>query len=271
MSLPARAQRRLRRPSRLRRPTVTAGEGAAVRLVLLDAFELRCDRRVDLPTSAQRLLAFVGLRSGELLRTHVAGALWPDANEEHAQGSLRSALWRLRQTGLDLVRTRGHRLALGDRVDIDVRETRALAHRLLDPEDDRATELAVAPLVAALSGDLLPDWYDDWVLIEREHLRQLRVHALEALVDRLIAAGRLASAAEAALAAVSADPLRESPHRALIRVHLAEGNAADALRQYRFFRNLSRERLGLVPSSQMEDLIRAIPQAQASDAPVTVA
>ena len=42
----------------------------------------------------------------------------------------------------------------------------------------------------ALYGELLPSWYDDWVLLERERLRQLRMHAWEALSEKLVRAGR---------------------------------------------------------------------------------
>ena len=69
--------------------------------------------------------------------------------------------------------------------------------------------------ITALSGELLPDWYDDWVLLEAENWRQLRLHALEVLAGLLTAAGRYGDAAAAALAAVRADPLRESAHAAL--------------------------------------------------------
>ena len=80
--------------------------------------------------------------------------------------------------------------------------------------------------------DLLPDWNEDWVLIERERFRQARLHALEALCDRFSEAGRMMPAIQAGLAAVTADPFRESAHRALIRTHLREGNRSEALRQY---------------------------------------
>ena len=51
------------------------------------------------------------------------------------------------------------------------------------------------------------------------------------------------------------EPLRESGHRSVIRVHLAEGNQADALRQYHLFRNLLRQELRLEPSDQMHELM----------------
>ena len=89
-----------------------------------------------------------------------------------------------------------------------------------------------------LSRDLLPDWYDDWVAVERERFRQLRVHALERLCDRLVEAERFGEAIEAGLAAMKSEPLRESAHRALVRAHLAEGNRSEALAQYRRFKAL---------------------------------
>ena len=89
---------------------------------------------------------------------------------------------------------------------------RRLGTALLDP----STELRgadVAPIWRP--GQLLPDWYDDWVAVERERLRELRAHALEALCHRLTAAGRFGEATEAGLAVVRDEPLREKrPSRA---------------------------------------------------------
>jgi DNA-binding SARP family transcriptional activator len=112
---------------------------------------------------------------------------------------------------------------------------------------------------SALSGELLPDWYEDWVLIEREHFRQLRLHALERLCVELTAAGRFAEATEAGLAAVQGEPLRESAHRVLISAYLAEGNPGEAVRQHAFFSRILKQQLGLEPSDLMTDLMRALP------------
>jgi DNA-binding SARP family transcriptional activator len=123
---------------------------------------------------------------------------------------------------------------------------------------DSGAEVGEPPAALLARGEILPDWYDDWLVIERERFRQLRVHALERLCDRLTAAGRFAEAVDAGLAAVESEPLRESAHRALIRTHLAEGNACEALRQYRAFRELLRRELGLRPSELMEALVRRL-------------
>jgi DNA-binding SARP family transcriptional activator len=230
---------------------------AAVRLGLLRGFELRRDDGlVELPLSAQRVLAFLALHDRPLQRLYVAGSLWLDSSEERANASLRTALWRVGRPSCPLVQASTTHLALAPNVSVDVREAKDAAQRLLTH-----SEAADASSSDALyrAGDLLPDWYDDWVLIEREHFRQLRLHALEQLCEELTASGRFAEAAEAGLAAVEGEVLRESAHRVLISAYLAEGNPGEALRQYRFFRGLLHEQLGLEPSQLMADLMGALP------------
>jgi len=223
-------------------------------LSLLNAFELRCDGRdVNLPVSAQRLVAFVALHGGPLLRVYVAGTLWLHASDERAGASLRSSLWRLNRAGLQIVEASSTHLRLAPEVDVDVQRASELARRLLD---GAATDADLDSAEEELRGELLPDWYDDWLVFERERFRQLSLHALEALADRLVAAGRLGKALEVALAALAGEPLRESAHRTLIRVHLAEGNRGEALRQYELCRRLLQDRLGVEPSPQLDELIR---------------
>jgi len=222
------------------------------RLTLLGTFELECaGARVRLPMSAQRLVAFVALQEHPVLRAYAAGSLWPDTAEERAHANLRSALWRLHRCGHRLIDSSGDRLRIDASVRVDFRETEALARRALVGD---AVELELS----ALAGDLLPDWYEEWVLLERERFRALRLRALDALCERLILAGRLDDALDAGHAAVAGEPLRESAHRALVRVHLAEGNTGEAIRQYRLFRRLLLEHLGLEPSGRMEELMSSI-------------
>jgi DNA-binding SARP family transcriptional activator len=113
-------------------------------------------------------------------------------------------------------------------------------------------------MVSDLSGELLPDWYDEWVLIEAEDWRQLRLHALEALAGRLTARGHYGDAAAAALAAVRAEPLRESPRAALIRVHIAEGNPSEALREFTRYRELLMIELGVEPTERLRALVAGL-------------
>jgi hypothetical protein len=77
--------------------------------------------------------------------------------------------------------------------------------------------------------DLLPGWYDDWALIERERVRQRLLHALEALSRQLAQTGRCAEAVDAAMMAVAAESLRESAQRVAAAVPRS-GAALDLLR-----------------------------------------
>lgn len=244
---------------------------AALSVVLTRGFELRTGgQAIDLPHSAQRLVALVALLGRPVARAYAAGTLWLDVAEERAHANLRSALWRLRRPGYEVIRTAGDRLVLDTRVQVDVRDLSGWARDLEAPEA-QLDDARIDQLIHA--DDLLPDWYDDWLVLERERFQQLRLHALEACCVKLSAAGRYGRAIEAGLAAVATESLRESAHRALIGVYLAEGNLGAAVRQYDSYRALLADELGLEPSPLMGELVSTLPRRRAGgrDAPVTTA
>ncbi|MET7832296.1 BTAD domain-containing putative transcriptional regulator [Micromonospora sediminicola] len=227
----------------------TAGDPAPrVSLHLLGGFQLLHDGvPVVVPRGLQRVIALIGLRPGAT-RSHLAGLLWPETSEERALSSLRTALWRLRQDPCCPLRTDGDTVRLGSTVHLDVDELVVTAARVRD---------GATPRGAAGAGrhDLLPGWYDDWVLLERERLRQLRLHMLEELAGNHLAAGRHGEALEAALEAMAAEPLRETPHRLVVRIHLAEGNAFEAVHSFYVYRDLLLRELRLEPSPAMTALL----------------
>jgi DNA-binding SARP family transcriptional activator len=198
---------------------------------------------IDAPHSVERVTAFLAI-AGATPRSTVAGRLWPDFPEERAHGNLRSAIWRANRLGPELLREQSGRLSLAADIEIDIDQ---LHHA--EVAEPRATpELDIG---AITTGELLPGWYEDWVLVERERLRQKQLHALEAFARRLVAQNKFAEAVDAALAAISAEPLRESAHRVLIEVHLAEGNLGEARRAYQSLRSLLEEELGVEPSEAL--------------------
>jgi SARP family transcriptional regulator, regulator of embCAB operon len=215
-------------------------------------------KQVGIPRASQRLLAFLAIRGGVTSRAGVAGTLWPDATETHACSNLRSALVRLNRPCRKILRVSKLELGLAEGVTVDIRHAQRLARWLLDPAvTPEQCDLSPAAVVI-LSGDLLPGWYDDWVLVEAEDWRQLRLHALETLAGRLTAVGCWGQAADAARAAVRAEPLRESAHAALIQVHLAEGNQSEAVRQFTRYRALLHAELGLEPTPRLRRLIQTL-------------
>lgn len=212
-------------------------------------------QRIVVPEGSQRLLVLVALRGGRVDRRSVAGSLWPNGSDDRAAGNLRSAMWRLRSAGLDLLSNERGLVTLRDRVDVDVHELAAWADRLV-----RGTHVQADLVLGDRQLDpqeVLPGWYDDWVIFERERLRQRVLHGLEALSTLLLAEGRCAEGVEAALRAVHLEPLRESGQRALLMAHLAEGNRVEARRALDAYARLLRTELGLRVNSEMVALVRA--------------
>jgi DNA-binding SARP family transcriptional activator len=225
-------------------------------LHLLRGFELVAGGHpLEVPPGVQRLLAFLALHERPMDRVYIAGKLWLDCSERRAHANLRSMLWRTHRCGHQLVRAIDSRLALATEVRVDLHVATANARRLVDGS---AGSEALGLNSLELAGELLPDWYDDWALVERERYRQLCLHALESLSEQLTRLRRFGEAAEAALAAIATDPLRESARRALIAVHLEEGNASEAVREYTGYRSLLAEQLGLAPSEKLEELMRGL-------------
>jgi DNA-binding SARP family transcriptional activator len=227
----------------------------AVHLGLLGGFECTCaGNRLALPLGAQRLLALLALRDGGVHRASAAERLWPDSSAARAAGNLRSALWRGRRVGdSTVIECVGPRLRLASSVCVDLRQVHRRIQEVLDGGccvTDRSNE----SLVVALSQELLPDWTDDWLVLDRERWDQVRLHALEGVAEKLLSRQQYLDALKTALAAVAVEPIRETAHRIVIEVHLAEGNAASALRHYQRYRAHLHRELGVAPSPRMARL-----------------
>jgi DNA-binding SARP family transcriptional activator len=206
-------------------------------------------RRLPVPPGSRRLLAYLALHPAGVDRRCAAGVLWPTVDDGRAAGNLRSALWRLQSVDCRLVQAEQSGLSLREDVEVDLGRLEAWASRVLSGTPDEA-DLAVDPgPIAEL--ELLPGWYDDWVLGVRERVQLRLLHALEALSRLLGEAGRPAAAVEAVHVAVLAQPLRESGQRALIEAHQAAGDWVAARRQYDAFRSILRREIGVEPSFRL--------------------
>ncbi len=236
--------------------TVAHRNAALPCIELLGAFGLSIDGQpVALPISCQRLLVFLAFRR-RATRLYVASMLFPDVSEVTALTRLRSVLARLNRSARGLVVSAGPTLSLHAEVGVDVDRLARTARRLCETDEPcRPVEPDdVEALIA--SSELLPGWYEDWVVLERERLDQLRVHALEQLSARALDAGQFVDALKAANAALHLDPFRESTHRSLIAVHLAENNPVAAVRQYRSYCRLLATEFGDArPTERMERLV----------------
>lgn len=218
-------------------------------------YVVRAGRHLAVPEGSKRLLVFVALHEGRRDRRHVAGTLWPSGGDERAAGNLRSALWRLKKASIDTVEADKFAIWLRPGTTTDIGMLNEWATRMIR---GRATprDLRI-PHWDACATDLLPGWYDEWVIFERERLRQRVLHALEQLGRELIGQGRCAEAVDVATEAVGAEPLRESAQRVLIEAHMAEGNVVEARRLYSTYRQLLRRELSIEPSVHLTQLVVA--------------
>ena len=236
-----------------------------VTLHLLGAFEVRAanGRAVASTVGSQRLVALLALRGRVVSRAAIAGALWPEASTDFGAMRLRSALARLEPTSRGLVLVEPHGMSLDPACAVDYRIARRRAERVLETADEATLETAdeTRTTIALLGLHLLPDFYDDWALEEAEEWRLLRAVTLESLAGTLARDHQPYLAMYPAHAAIRNEPLRETAHVALVRLHITAGNYAEALRAFARFRTALAEAVDAAPSEAFRELVGALPGA----------
>jgi DNA-binding SARP family transcriptional activator len=236
----------------------------ASRIQLLNSF--RCDYngvRLKLPHSTARVLALLCLHVRPVPRSHLCQLLWPQASPELASGSLRTAVWRLRRACPGLIAADDHELVLHSGLSVDYRDLVDSVEQLRRTGDPGVKD---AVEVFSREDDLLPGWYDDWVILHRERLRELRWEALRTTARSLEAAGHLVRALDLAMQALATEPLDEDSHTLVVRIHLTQGNAAEALRHFHLYETLLRDELDLAPSEAMRALVQSTAEPMARPA-----
>lgn len=227
------------------------------RVTLLDAFAVTEDGiERGLSAAAQRLVALVALHGRPVRRDYAATTLWPHLDARIAGASLRSTLSRVRSASPYLMLAGSGDLGLADGVCVDVFEFDDAASHVIDGTDGaNACDIVWR---GRFTAELLPGWDDEWVLFERERLREVGLHAIEAQAAQLASEGQFTRAITAAYTAIGLDPLRESAVRTLIEIHLAEGNRAQVARCYMEFRHRLRAALGIEPSGELTRVISGL-------------
>ncbi|MDX2007984.1 MAG: AAA family ATPase [Meiothermus sp.] len=183
-------------------------------------------------------------------RLRLARALWPDEDDDQARRRLTNTLYRLKRDFPELEgRLIGdaHTLGLGG-VELD---TVAFGQKMRG--SDPAGWLEALELY---SGDLLEDsdapWLEEW----RADLRELFLIGLQRLLEHQNADP--AAATRTAQRWVSADPLSEEAHTALIRLYAAQGRSAEALAQYQTLEQTLERELGTMPRPQTQAFARSL-------------
>jgi TolB-like protein/Tfp pilus assembly protein PilF len=233
---------------------------AACSLTLLGGFGLRSADSRDLALSTRKdrlLLAFLALNAGRpLARDRLAGLLWGDRGETQARDSLRQSLAAIRQAFREVVLDPIH----ADRefisfdpagVAIDAVTFERLATEAHAPGE--AASLYRGTLLDGIDG-LTPE-FEAWLGPERERLASIAVRLVERLAEASVPNEPAMCLARQLLAR---DPLCEPVYRALMRLHVAGGDRAAALKLYATCRATLKKELDAAPDLQTESLYRDV-------------
>ncbi|HUL06006.1 MAG TPA: BTAD domain-containing putative transcriptional regulator [Candidatus Acidoferrum sp.] len=241
-----------------------------MQLVLLGGFEVRAaGQEIEIPGRKERaLLAFLAIPAGQARsRDKLAGLLWSDRGDTQARESLKQAVFKLRKLldGVQPSPLRADRefVALDtEAVTVDVAEFEQLINEGTMEALARATALYRGDLLDGL--DLRDPAFDEWLLMERQRLRDLAREALARLVDRHLSGGAHDQAAAAARRLLAIDPLREAAHRAVMRIYSEQGQTALALKQYQLCCDALQSELGVRPEAETERLYQSIREKRAT-------
>src|SRR6266702_724690 len=204
----------------------------------------------------QSLLAYLVLhRDVPQQRQHLAFLFWPDTTEAQARNNLRQLLHQVRQAFPPVERFLSadtHMLYWHPVTPfyIDVaafEQALTLAEAATRQHDQHALQAALEQADSLYRGELLPGCYDEWILPERDRLRQHHLQALEHLLRLFEEQGDRVSAIRYAQRLIGLDSLSEDLYRRLMRLFALNNDRASALHVYHTCVTTLQRELGVDP------------------------
>jgi predicted ATPase/DNA-binding SARP family transcriptional activator len=219
---------------------------------MLGQFNLRQDGvPIELPSRpARTLLAYLLINLGiHHSRERLAGLLWPDSSEGNARKNLRQALWHLRKSIGD------HHL-LVDRVSIafNVKSEFWLDIGLM--EDPLNQDLEI--VVSAYEGELLPGFYEDWVLLERDRMAAAYERQMQRLIDQCIQEQRWNDVIKWSERWIAQGQIPEAAFRALMSTYAAVGELSKVEAVYQRCGEALQQDIGVDPSEETTQLYQCL-------------
>ena len=220
----------------------------------------------------QSLLAYLVLhRDVPQQRQHLAFLFWPDTTEAQARNNLRQLLHQLRQAFPPVeqfLSTDTHMLhwhpATHFQLDVaEFEQALSLADAATRQHDQPALQDALEQADSLYRGDLLPGCYDEWILPERERLRQRHRQALEHLLRLFEMQGDTGTAIRYAQRLIGLDPLSEDLYRRLMRLFVLNNDRASALRVYHTCVTTLQREMGVDPDPATREVYERLMQQEA--------
>ena len=185
-------------------------------------------------------------------RERLGGLLYSDLPEKKVRGRISDYIWQIKKylPGFPLIAT-------ADQVDLD-RQSIWVDVKAFKAEIDKPITALSEKFLDLYQGELLPELYEDWVLVERERWHSHYVSALRNLVNNLLATGDNEKAVFRMEHLLREEPYDESVVRLLMQTCLKIGRRGAALAAYERFFLLSTEQLGVRPDAKTKQIYENI-------------
>lgn len=250
-----------------------AGTKNVLHITLMGRFRLRWGEaavvHLDTP-SQQSLLAYLALHPDQPhSRQHLAFTFWPDSHEGQSRTNLRKAIHHLRHIlpqADQFLEVAWHTVTWCSSAPhtLDVAEFATAAAQVSTSVSPAAQRRSLEAAINHYQGDLLPGHYDNWILAQRETLRQQYLDCLMQHVQLLETAREYTAALISARRLLQADPLHESAYRRLMRLQALSGDRSGAVRTYHVCAAALQGELRVLPSAPTQEVYRRLLTAPAS-------
>ena len=238
----------------------------------------------------QELLSYLLIhRDRPHSREALASLLWGDTSTEKSKKYLRQALWHLHaalnsdsENSSDVLMVDHDWLSLNPCSNLwtdvaDFERAFSAAEGIPGRQLDSETARGLKDAVTLYNDDLLPGYYQDWILFERERLQNMYLLMLDKLIVYLQFRGEYEVAQGYGATILRYDPARERTHRQMMHLYSLAGDRTSALRQFERCALALKQELGVKPEKKTVELYERIKSDQvvnndpASDLPQNAA
>jgi predicted ATPase/DNA-binding SARP family transcriptional activator len=240
-----------------------------LQVLLLGSFHLMDEKgtvTIDSPIQQSFLTYLLLHRDAPQSRQSISFCLWPDSSEAQAQANLRTLLVRLRRVWPKIeqfveITPRTLQWKSKYNFSLDVADFEDAASHVKNPGMDIDRKTARTDLEKAVHlyrGDLLPACYEDWIMPDRERLRQAFVRTIQKLIDLLDKQHDFASAISHINFLLKLDPLDETTYQAAMRLHALRGDQAGVVRTFEICTAVLRQELNVEPGSATREIFQSL-------------